>query len=506
MRHEPVHHSSVAREPRLTVQRIRAGGAFVSANFSHRIAVAVTLAVLAASSANGQTGPSGIAVRSSLRLERPPANSTGAGQSAVQTLSLTEALTRAFAHNLIIVGRENAARVASAQETLARSALRPNLTASASDVEQKLNLGALGLQLTPSLPGFTYPDTVGPFNVFDLRTRASQTLFDRTAMRTWQASRATTEASGFGARDSRDTIALAVGTAYLRVAATEALLRAVDAQVATAAVLLERTTAQRDAGLATPLDVNRARVQWLADTQQVRSIRTDVATQKIDLARLVGLPPNVEYTLSTAAGFTPAPVVDVDDAIARARRDRADVQAAEAYVRAAEHSLASAQATRLPTVSVSADYGGSRASDASIQSTYTVGAFVRIPIWEGGRTRGAIEQATATLAMRRAELDDLRQEVEAQVRKAFLQLETSAGSVGVARQSAQITAETLALARQRFEAGVGDNLSVVQAQQAVAQAAHEQIAAVFAHNLLKLTLARALGRAAGGLSEFVSAP
>ncbi len=439
---------------------------------------------------------------------QPSAASSGSasGQPFAGSLSLADALARGLAYNLAVVVRVNNSRQARAEEAIARSVLMPNVTASATDTEQKLNLGALGLHLTPSVPGVSFPDTVGPFNVFDLRARVTQTVFDRSAIQAWRASQARTAAGEFQARDARAVVVLAVGAAYLQVSATEAGLRAAEAQLATATTLLERTIAQRNAGLATPLDVNRAQLQILAARQRISALRAEVATQKIDLARLVGIPPTDQYTLSTAVPFTPAPVLDVADAIVQATRERADLKAAEAQVRAAEHSLGSALAMRLPTAAVSADYGGSRATDASLQRTYAVGAAVRVPLWEGGRARGAIEQASAVLATRRAEFEDLRADVEAGVRKAFLTLQAAASQVDVAHQAEQVNGETLALARQRFEAGVGDNLSVVQAQQALAQADHEHIAAVFAHNLAKLTLARALGLAADGLSSFVAVP
>jgi outer membrane protein TolC len=59
------------------------------------------------------------------------------------------------------------------------------------------------------------------------------------------------------------------------------------------------------------------------------------------------------------------------------------------------------------------------------------------------------------------------------------------------------------LTRQRFEAGVTDNLEVVQSQEAVAQAELDYINSVFAHNVAKLSLARSIGHAAESLTNFV---
>ena len=72
--------------------------------------------------------------------------------------------------------------------------------------------------------------------------------------------------------------------------------------------------------------------------------------------------------------------------------------------------------------------------------------------------------------------------------------------------NADVTRENLTLTRQRFDAGVSDNLAVVQAQDSLATAELDYVNGVFAHNLSKLELARAIGRAADGLAEFLTVP
>jgi outer membrane protein TolC len=73
----------------------------------------------------------------------------------------------------------------------------------------------------------------------------------------------------------------------------------------------------------------------------------------------------------------------------------------------------------------------------------------------------------------------------------------------VAERNIHVAEESLNLTRQRFEAGVTDNVEVVQAQESVASAKLDYINSVFAHNAAKLTLARAMGRAADSLPRFL---
>jgi outer membrane protein TolC len=83
-------------------------------------------------------------------------------------------------------------------------------------------------------------------------------------------------------------------------------------------------------------------------------------------------------------------------------------------------------------------------------------------------------------------------------------LQASASQVDVARKNIEIATQNLSLTRQRFDAGVSDNVEVVQSQEALASAHLDYINSVFSHNLAKLSLARAIGRAAESLPQFLS--
>lgn len=76
--------------------------------------------------------------------------------------------------------------------------------------------------------------------------------------------------------------------------------------------------------------------------------------------------------------------------------------------------------------------------------------------------------------------------------------------VEVARRNLQVTRETLELTRQRFDAGVTDNVEVVQAQESLKSAELDVINSEFAHNVAKLSLTRSTASAADSLQEFLS--
>jgi outer membrane protein TolC len=255
--------------------------------------------------------------------------------------------------------------------------------------------------------------------------------------------------------------------------------------------------------LVAQIDVNRSRVQMLTQQQRLVSVQNDLAKQKINLARIIGLPPNDRYELADDIPYAPASDMSVEDAVQQAFSQRSDLKAAEAQVRSAERARSAARAERLPSVSLTADYGAIGTTPAHSHGTFAVVGSLKFPIWQGGRIEGDIQQANAALAQRQSELDDLRGEIEAEIRKSYLDLQAAANQVEVSRQNREVSQQNLALTRQRFEAGVADNLEVVQSQESIANAEMDYINSVFAHNVAKLSLARAEGQAAAKLEQFL---
>ncbi len=418
-------------------------------------------------------------------------------------LSLREAVQRGIEYNLGTVGLAQAVRQARGQARVARSSLLPNLNGNLSETVQQTDLKAFGLRLNSPIPGFSIPSVVGPFNYFDLRATLSQTLFDLTARNNYRSATETLRANELSVQDARDLVVLAVGGAYLQVIAARARVDAARAQLETANTLYRQTSQRRGVGLAAQIDVNRSQVQAQTEQQRLVSLQNDLAKQKINLARLTGLPPNDHYDTSDDVPFSAAPPLDFEGALKQAFEQRSDLKAAEAQVRAAERARAAARAERLPSVSVNADYGVIGTNPAQSHGTFSVVGTLHFPIWQGGRIEGDIVQADAALAQRRAEFEDQKARVESDVRSAYLDLEAAASQVDLSQKNLQVARENLDLTRQRFEAGVSDNLEVVQSQESVATAELDYINSVFAHNLAKISLARAIGRTAESLPQVV---
>ena len=182
------------------------------------------------------------------------------------------------------------------------------------------------------------------------------------------------------------------------------------------------------------------------------------------------------------------------------------MKAAEGQVRAAQLTRTAARDERLPSISVSGNYGAIGPTPAEARGTFAVAGTVRVPIWLGGKTEADIAEADAVVAQRQAELEDLKGSIEGEVRNAYLDLQTATSQVDLAKTNLAVSQETLVLARQRFDAGVTDAVEVVQTQQTVATAQLDYINSVFAHNVAKLSLARAMGDTADNLAKFLKLP
>jgi outer membrane protein TolC len=294
-----------------------------------------------------------------------------------------------------------------------------------------------------------------------------------------------------------------VANAYLRVIAGFSRVQSLQAQVETDQAIYDRTADQHRAGTTAAIDVLRARVQLEQEQQQLIAQKNQVAIDKLALGRVIGLPPGQQFATADTEPYSPLDAMTPDQALREAYEQRADFQSAKASVRAAEDSVGAARAERYPNVGVAADYGDVGTTPSSSNGTVTFQAFAKVNIFDGGRISGDIIQARAALKQRQDEMADLRGQIDYQVRAALLDIQSAADQVAVARNNLDLANQTLTQARDRFASGVTDTIEVVQAQGSVAVANDNLIAALYAHNLAKVELARALGSTEQRIQNFM---
>lgn len=416
------------------------------------------------------------------------------------TLSLAGAVQLGLRTNLGALSAANTDQAMRAQRLQALSALLPHLSASAGDTVQQVNLAAYGFQFhAPPGLGFSIPSVVGPFNVTQAQATLSQSIWDPVARRNWKATQATERAASFSAMDARQLVVLAVGGMYMQTVAERERVASQQAQVANAQAVYNQAVVRKQAGMNARIDVMRSLVELDTQKQRLSSLQSQLQKQKIAFARLVGVPLDRKLILSDSLSFNKTAVPSASDAVQQAFRRRPDLKAAEEQVRAAKRALSAAHAERLPSVSLSGDYGVIGPNPTEMHGVFTVAGSVNVPIWEGRRIKGDIQQAEATLRQRQAELANERGAIEQDVRTALVDLRTAAGQVELARSNRNYAHETLTEAQDRFNAGVASTVEVVQAQEQVASAESDYISSLYSFNLAKLALAKATGDAQAGL-------
>lgn len=412
-------------------------------------------------------------------------------------LTLLDAINRGLKYNLGLYTSQTSEQTVQGARLKALADLIPNINARAADEVEQINLATFGL----TIPGF--PTIVGPFNIVDLRAYLTTPILDFQAINKWHSANQNVNAAKYGYRNARELVVVAVGFSYVQGLADQARVDAVDAQLKTAQTLYQQALDQKNAGVVPAIDLLRAQVEMQAQQQRLVTVRNDLDKQKLQLARIIGMPVGQPYTLAQQIPYTPAPQLTVDEAITRALHDRPDYAAAQARVRAAEFSTHAATSERLPRLGFNGDYGTTGRNLSNNHGTFTAAAAVTVPVFDGERIKGDIEQAQAALNQRKAEAEDMRGRIEYEVRAAFLDLNSAAEQVRVATSTLDLANQTLAQAQDRFRAGVTNNLEVVEAQEAVANSNDNLINSALQFNLAKLALARSLGVAERATKDFL---
>src|SRR5579863_2417930 len=425
----------------------------------------------------------------------------GAASSTPLALTLHDAIDRGLKANLGLLVSDSANESVRGQRLQALSALLPQFHAQAGETVEQLNLKTIGFSL--SIPGVNIPTVVGPFHYTDVRAYASWNAFDYTARKDYRSAQENKRAAQLSVADARDLVVQATASAYLQIIADASRMEAIRSQVETSQALYDRAVDQQNAGTAAGIDVLRSQVELKQQQQRSLAQQNQFDKDKLALGRVIGLPAGQDFNLAETAPFSPLTVLTQDQALSAALAQRPDYQSYQARVRAAEESVKAAHGERYPTAGVTADYGDVGPTLATSHGTFSFVDSAKVNLFDGGRISGDEIQSKAALKQRQDELADLAAEIDYQVRAAFLDIRTAADQVAVARDNLDLANQTLVQARDRFTAGVTDNIEVVQAQESVATANDNLIGALYAHNLAKVNLARALGGAEQGIQKLM---
>ena len=421
----------------------------------------------------------------------------GRATAGVLPLTLDEAIQRGLRSNLGIVLQGTNITTANAQRLQQLQNLLPTISGGVSIEVEQVNLAAYGLKI----PGIS--PIVGPFQVEDFRAYLTQDLVNLRSIQNYAASKHNFRAAQLSAEDARGMVVLTVGNAYLLCVADGARITAVEAQLASSRVSLDQATANHEAGTSPRLDVLRAQVDYQNQQQNLISTQNQFEKDKISLARVIGLPLEQRFTLVDTAPYAALDTPQAEAAFAQALKTRKDLAADAERVTSARIGEKAAFDEQLPVLTATGDFGDLGDTVGHSHGTYTATGEITAPILQIAKTRGDEQAAQAQRKQAQAQLADDTQQVNADIRDAILDIQSAAKLVQAAQSNVQLADEALREAQERFHTGIADNLPVSQALATDQQANDQYIAALYQHNVAKLQLARAVGRATTNYKDYL---
>jgi outer membrane protein len=413
----------------------------------------------------------------------------GSAPSGVMRLTLDQAVSLALKQNptaqiAIITAAESVQG-----KNVARSALLPQANLSVTDTVERLNLQAF---LGARIPGF--PQHAGPFQVFSAGPTFSAPVFDLTLYRRYQEARETANAGKADSLSTREQVILLVVSQYIGTLRAVANVQASQSRVDLAQALYDQAADVQKEGVGTGIDTLRANVELQNEKQRLLEAQDDRDTSLFGLSRLLNLDPRQAIELADSLSFFDTPQPEVVASIDAALSQRQEWKAMEERVKAAGLDKKASQESRLPKVDFTGNWAYLGGSSTTGIPTYNYEAAVSVPIFTGGRIHAEIVRADLEIQKLQQQEDDLRNQIALDVKTALINLDSARNQVAVANLGVQLSKEEVDQARDRFKAGVANNIEVIQAQDSLARANDNQIAALYRFNQARADYARSIGQ------------
>lgn len=241
----------------------------------------------------------------------------------------------------IALAPDGSARAALAQESIqqakdrvteARAALLPNLDTTVRENRQTTNLKAYGFAFNIPIPGFSIPSIVGPFNVFDARASAQQSLLNFSSVRKYQASKATLAAVKFDNDATRSQVSDEVARAYLACLRADANRDTARANVELSEALLAQARRAQTAGTGTGIEVTRAEVQLANDRQRLIRAENDRTRTVLQLLKSMGLHLDSSVEFTDKLDYKPIDPASSETLLEQARKVRFELKTRKSVV------------------------------------------------------------------------------------------------------------------------------------------------------------------------------
>src|SRR5258706_10119699 len=376
-------------------------------------------------------------------------------------------------------------------KNIARAGLLPQVDLQTTDAIRRVNLQE---QLGGAIPFPGIQGHVGPLNVFHAGPSFGTPVFDLTLWNRYRSARDLANASKATSLSTREQVILLVVSQYIGTLRALAAVGAYQSRVDLAQALYDQGADLQKEGVGTGIDTLRANVELQNEKQALLVAQTDRDSSLFGLSRLLNLDPRQEITLGDSLSFFDTPQPDVNASLDQALGARQEWKALDSQVKAAEHDKRAAQDLRLPTLHADGSwaYEGTRLNNGI--PVYNYQATFNLPLFTGGRTHAEIVKSDLQLKVLDEQKADLRNQISLDVKTSLLNLKSARNQVGVATLGVQLAREEVDQARDRFRAGVANNIEVIQAQDALARANDNEIAGLYRFNQARADYARSIGQ------------
>ncbi len=252
-------------------------------------------------------------------------------------------------------------------------------------------------------------------------------------------------------------------------------------------------------GVVSRFDVMRAEVELANRKAPLVKARNDFGQALILLRRRCGLGPDEKIVLADSLTAVDHGH-DLETLIAAMQARSAEIKAIEHYIEARRQYLRIAKAERYPMLQLNAYY--------AIQTQWSTGFFpeqdliakiaavqvgLQIPIFDGLKTKGRINEARADLRVAELELDRMKRDKEIAVRQAWSNLESALTALRGRRETVRLAEEAHRLAEVRLQNGLATPLERLDAELAMTTARGQLAEALYSYSMARAYLELAVG-------------
>src|SRR5579871_64149 len=429
------------------------------------------------------------AILFSLLAVGKPAMAQQAPSAEPLKLSLEQSVTLALKQNTTAQIAVLTAAEAEQDKNISRSNLLPNANLQVSDSARRQNIETGFGQKIPGIPEHS-----GPFQVFNAGVAVGSPIFDLTLWRRYQAAKELAGAQKLTSDSTREQVILLVVSQYIGTLRAVANVTASQSRVELAQALYDQAADLQKEGVGTGIDTLRANVELQNEKQALIQAENDRDASLYILSRLLNLDPRQKIELADSLSFFDTPQPEMDSSIDAALAARAEWKSLEQQIKSARREKQASQAERLPSLRFDGNWAYQGLSSTTGIPVYTYQAGINMPLFTGGRIHAEIIKADLQIESLEEQKADLRNSIALDVKTALLNLESARSEVQVANLGVQLAKEEVDQARDRFKAGVANNIEVIQAQDALARANDNQIIALYRFNQARADYARGIGQ------------